>query len=131
NGPSELIDIDGDGDLDIISARSNGTAGIQIALNDGNGNFSSVSDVSLLANAMDLGDFDGDGVLDLVTIRGDHYALYTGDGDGTFTLSFTGPSTPGSSNNWVQFGDVNNDDRLDIIVSHYDDEYIAVHLGDG
>jgi len=63
-----LVDVDGDGDLDLI-VNSIG-AGTHIFLNDGNGNFSeSLANHGLNAGragmSMALADFDGDGTLDL------------------------------------------------------------------
>ncbi len=60
-----FADLDGDGDLDMLSSES----GCRLSINDGTGNFStsSVGGASFLA--LDFGDLDGDGDLDAVLVR--------------------------------------------------------------
>lgn len=83
-----------------------------------------------------LGDFDNDGKLDAVTAN--QFALtgtvsyLKGNGDGTFApkvdYSTVGEDETGSPSS-VAAGDLNNDSRIDLVVSNEDDDNIAVLLG--
>ncbi len=97
-------DVEGDGDLDLLVTRFD--LPVMLFLNDGTGVFTDVSDISGLGERSEKwqssswADFDLDGDLDLVAgaygptpddafdtaqIPGDPKALYTNDGNGTFT----------------------------------------------
>lgn len=99
-------DVEGDGDLDLLVTRFD--MPVMLFLNDGTGNFTDVSASSGLAaksakwQSSSWADFDLDGDLDLVVgsygpkppnafvcddtmPEGDPSALYTNDGNGTFT----------------------------------------------
>ncbi len=114
-----LGDIDGDGDLDIVSGNTNGE-GNQVWTNNGLGSFTNTGQ-SLGTNStvsVALGDIDGDGDLDLVC--GNYSAtadqVFVNDGLGTFTFSQgLGNLSTGS----VALGDVDDDGDLDIIAGSY------------
>jgi hypothetical protein len=63
-----LGDVDGDGDLDLLTANSGG-ATASVLLNDGAGSFAAAAgwSVGTNPNSVTLGDVDGDGDLDLLT----------------------------------------------------------------
>lgn len=63
-----FVDIDGDGDLDLLVTSLGG--GVRLFINDGHGHFTEKTDAAGLrsqagSTSMALGDFDGDGDLDL------------------------------------------------------------------
>jgi len=73
---SDLVDIDNDGDLDLIVCNENTTS--QLFLNDGTGTFTDVTESSGMlvdkskGTAAPAGDFDGDGDLDIYVGRTDY-----------------------------------------------------------
>jgi hypothetical protein len=102
-----LGDVDGDGDLDFLSANNNlGGGTVSVRLNDGRGNFVApavnpdpmVGDIR--PRSVALGDLDGDGDLDLLTANLTGY--------GTVSVRLNQPTTPlpvraGTSSNLTLF----------------------------
>jgi len=84
----ELFDLDGDNDLDILSASLFNDETFWLENTNGQGNFSLPKTISLLDNLVRdtrAGDVDGDGDADVVTISDYEIALYLNtDGAGTF-----------------------------------------------
>lgn len=116
-GRTLSIDIDSDGDLDMIYSGMNPTMG-GVLRNDGQGNYTSTGQAlqGLFIPGMNAGDVDGDGDMDVI-ISGwdkDHgWAAYgrilRNDGTGLFTLE-----TPPAVNCPVAgFGDFDNNGFLD------------------
>src|SRR5262249_34351036 len=88
-GESTLLDVDGDGDLDLIAFVSGTTPGPRLALNDGTGLFTDVTATHLPAPAAYAGgvaaaDLDGDGDLDLVFVGRAGAVLMLNQGGGRF-----------------------------------------------
>jgi hypothetical protein len=116
-------DIDGDGDLDIIV-----TSGVEEAVyaNDGTGQFTDVTKTALPINSTftddndgDFIDVDNDGDLDFVIafLGPGTERFYVNDGNGVLTQTdgFLGGSFDATLD--VEFGDVNNDGRPDLITA--------------
>lgn len=78
-------DIDGDGDLDLVvcGAGTNGTA--VVLLNDGHGHFSQSQEVAQQAVVPCVGDVDNDGDLDLWLGQAGQDSLWLNDGKARFT----------------------------------------------
>ncbi|MBT3305960.1 MAG: hypothetical protein HN377_05690, partial [Alphaproteobacteria bacterium] len=121
---SQLADVDGDGDLDIIiNGDVSGVApnlwDTYVGLNNGSGAFTFTSAIAdKHTNNMELADLNGDGKLDMVLAETSATAqpVYFGDGAGGFTssgqtLDFT---TTGTN---VALADFNGDGLKDIFVA--------------
>lgn len=135
-------DIDGDTDIDIIF--SGGHAGIDDIVkyvNDGDGNFSLVTDIGVtnINGVLDLSDFDNDNDLDLLVAGQDSSGniltrLYTNDSTGNFTIV-----TDAGFNNLyfgdIATGDTDGDEDLDVIISGSSDSGFEtefyINNGDG
>ncbi|KIG17380.1 hypothetical protein DB30_03299 [Enhygromyxa salina] len=115
-------DVDGDGDLDLWIDNIGGGFTEQLLINDGAGNFSDETGARVTGNPGedDNGvicvDIDDDGDFDGVVISlGTPERLLENDGNGNFTHvanSFPGPT---DCSLWGEFGDLNGDDRLDLV----------------
>lgn len=140
------VDYDNDGDLDFYV--TNYLASNHLYQNDGNYNFTEVSQVAGLDESFirswgaSWADFDKDGDLDLLILHRDglnlteHNILYQNNGDGTFTdiTDDAGLSLQNHISFCAAFFDYNNDGWLDIYIAN--DKVITHNLlyknnGDG
>ena len=107
--------MDGDGDLDIVSARTT-MGGPNVWSNEGGNMFSALMDQTLgttLDRGSELGDFDGDGDPDLlVAHRNRTSQVLLNDGDGNFDVEPLG-TTLGQAFN-ILGADLNNDGVMDL-----------------
>ncbi|MFO0555982.1 MAG: VCBS repeat-containing protein [Polyangiaceae bacterium] len=117
-------DVDNDGDLDLWIDNIGGNYTEQLQINDGSGHFTDETSARVSGNigADDNGvvcvDIDADGDLDAVVISlGSPERYLQNDGTGHFT--FISGAFPGPTNCslWGEFGDLNGDDRLDLVTS--------------
>ena len=127
----QLGDIDGDGDLDVVTGSISG-GGNRYFLNDGDDTpFDSAGTGTVIGigtnscRSLKLGDIDGDGDLDLVVGNadpGDKTNLYfLNDGDATpFDTAGTGESIGlDLDNTWsIQLGDIDGDGDLDVVAGN-------------
>jgi hypothetical protein len=104
-----LVDLDDDGDLDLVPDR----------FNDGHGNFSAGRGNAEAALA--VGDLDADGDLDLITTS---WAVSWNDGHGSFSA---GPAFPEQFGR-MELGDVDGDGDLDAVGIHITDASTARFL---
>lgn len=115
-----LGDLDGDGDLD--AAIANGPDNTStVLLNDGTGNFTdSIQNLGNNSLGIAIGDVEGDYDLDIFisyeSINGDK--IWINNGEGVFTDS--GQSLINNLAVRGQFGDLDADDDLDLIVAIWD-----------
>ena len=139
-----LGDVDGDGDLDLISGNVNQTN--RLYLNNGTGDpFNGVGgvDVSADANitvALALGDVDRDGNLDLIAgnaSQTNRLYLNNGTGNPFNGVSGTDVSADAGSTFAVALGDVDGDGEADLIAGNETNRLyrraprFATHLGSG
>ncbi len=115
-----VVDIDGDGDLDIVvTGEDGGIKKLQVFKNNGTGTFAPAASpfTPVTRATIDWNDINGDGKLDAImngfAAAGPFDSVYTSDGVGNFTkatiaLPQTTPSTG--------FADLNNDGYTDIYV---------------
>lgn len=123
NRPNSIVlgDVDGDGDLDFVTANDN-SGTLSVRFNNGSGSFSAPAtpDASLgsYPKAAVLGDMDGDGDLDVacVDVTGSVVRVRFNDGTGTFSLRAATPDIPANSPGTVVLGDVDADGDLDMLL---------------
>jgi hypothetical protein len=134
-----LGDVDGDGDLDLMTANYNVAGTVSVRLNDGSGNFTAPAtnpEVSVGSNptGVTLGDVDGDGDLDLLTannIGGGTVSVRLNDGSGSFTAPALNPNPAvGSNAQAVTVGDVDSDGDLDLLTANTNGT-VSVRFNDG
>jgi GH24 family phage-related lysozyme (muramidase) len=136
-------DLNGDGNLDLITTSYENDPNTTILLGDGHGNFktaqvlnTNVGGPTTTGGAV-IADFNGDGIPDLVTstrgyvIATSHYvsflSIYLGHGDGTFGQARM-ITTNGASGSAAAV-DLNNDGHTDLVVNG--GSYVGILLGNG
>lgn len=145
-GPPSLVDVNGDGRLDVVvpCADPAGGGGGQLAvrLGDGKGEFAAEparATVPFPGRALWLamGDVDEDGAIDAMVAHHDSYdvAILLGDGRGGFTEAprrrVTMLDGSDAHTHSLAVADVNHDAHLDLLTTCPDDNAVAVMLGDG
>ena len=131
-GGAVPVDIDGDGDLDLLlTRRGYNPPGRRILLNDGRLNFTDVTKrAGLTARGGSIhgaGDLDHDGDLDLICVEADAFAVYLNDGRGRFTprpdavagMAALRASARPRSANWggAVVTDLDNDGLADVLIN--------------
>ncbi|MGI4870227.1 MAG: FG-GAP-like repeat-containing protein [Janthinobacterium lividum] len=131
-------DVDGDGDLDLLTANY-GYFTVSVSLNNGSGTFSSGQNVpasppgnGAYLYSVAVGDVNGDGALDLLATNhdGSTVGVRLGNSDGTFAT--TGPNVALSGTpQTIVVGDVNGDHLLDFVTANTGNNTVGIYLGDG
>ncbi|CAF3084775.1 unnamed protein product [Rotaria sp. Silwood2] len=133
-----LGDFNNDGLLDIAVANSRGSnVGVGIFLGYNNGSFGAQTMFSMGSVSYPLsiavGDFNNDSLLDIVVADygTNNIDIFLGYGNGTFISQKTISTGIGSSPSAIAIGDFNNDDLLDIAVTHASTSNLGIYLGYG
>jgi hypothetical protein len=126
-------DFNNDNRLD-IAVGNYLTNSVGIFLGWGNGTFATQPTFSIGRTrpvSMDVGDFNNDHRLDiaLVCYSCSNISVLFGYGDGTFVNQTTYSTGFDSGPMWVSVGDLNNDNRLDIVVANSDINNVGIFLG--
>ena len=135
-------DMDGDGDIDILAAKPGnpffGGGAVVLYRNNGNGSFTELTPftngpTTLVSNIV-ASDLDNDGDLDVVLgssgTRSGGVRVYRNNGSLRFTRTFDNENAPYL---WdIHLGDVNNDNRTDIIFGLGGDfDQIGIYFNSG
>jgi len=127
-----LSDVDGDGDLDLLTAqRGGGATAVYVRRNDGTGTFSGNQQVATGNGVLSLflGDVEGDGDQDLFTTNyiDGTVSVRLNDGMGGFASGQdlkVGPTEQAFS---ASLGDVDNDGDLDLVTTYG----LRLNIGNG
>ncbi len=142
NGPFGLTtgDLDGDGDLDLVTANYGGGPGstVSLRLNDGTGQFltppNGTLTVSTGPTAVVTADVDNDGDLDFLVAcaSANTVSLRLNDGNADFTAPLTGAEIRvGTTPQYLALADIDADGDLDLLAVNYTDSTVSVRLNDG
>ncbi|WP_436514593.1 FG-GAP-like repeat-containing protein [Ekhidna sp. To15] len=125
-------DIDGDGDMDVLSASRNDDR-IAWYENDGNESFTThdISTTADLASSVYAADIDGDGDMDVLSASqsDDRIAWYENDGNESFITHDISTTADGA--NSVYAADVDGDGDMDVLSASQSDDRIAWYENDG
>ena len=131
-----VADIDNDNRLDIVVGNYfAGTIGIFFG--DGNGSFSIEKTYFIGSNchprSMAVADMNKDGFLDIITgnVGTESISILLGDANQTFATKIIHSIEPNSTPSAIIVNDINNDDRLDVVMADDTRNNIGVFLGLG
>jgi hypothetical protein len=137
SGALLLVDLNGDGKLDLISFGTATTfrpLGFFVSFGNGDGTFqlgtfygAGPSDYEALYIV--TGEFNGDGILDFASLTNSGVWLYTGQGGGVFNPGTLIPVTDPDGNYQIAASDLNRDGKLDLVLSN--NAGLSVLLGNG
>ncbi|MDX2350478.1 MAG: FG-GAP-like repeat-containing protein, partial [Porticoccus sp.] len=126
------VDMDGDGDLDVLSASFNDDK-IAWYENDGSETFTAhtITTAANGARSVTTADVDGDGDLDVLSASSndDKIAWYENDGSETFTAHTITTTANGAAD--VTTADVDGDGDLDVLSASFNDDKITWYENDG
>jgi hypothetical protein len=128
-----VLDVDGDGDSDVISAN-HGDDNLALLINNGMGVFGAPTFFGACVSGpwgLTAGDMNNDGIMDLVAGGEGSAEVCTllGNGNGTFTAST--PQAAGGAVWSVQVGDLNGDGNLDAATANAFSGTGGILLGTG
>nr|GEU80797.1 hypothetical protein [Tanacetum cinerariifolium] len=110
-------DIDGDGDLDLLTANQSALNTVSVRLNNGSGTFGGSQNVAIAGNPVNLvvGDVDGDGDLDLLATSNNTGTVSVRLNNGSGTFAGTQDVGVGTNPTGLALGDIDGDDDLDLL----------------
>jgi hypothetical protein len=129
-----VVDLNGDGFPDIVTANSNGASNdVSVLLANGDGTFRPQQRFAAgnFPSSVAVADLNGDGKPDIVTANSESndISVLLGNGDGTFQTQqlFAAGDYPES----VSVADLNGDGKPDIVTANGDSNDVSVLLGNG
>ena len=134
SGLTTLIDMNGDGNLDIVSSSGSYSSSVSVNLGLGDGTFSTTaitqSSPAVYPDAAIAGDFNGDGKPDLLQLYWVGIDTFLGNGNGSVQTALTSPVSivPGYA---MIAGDFNGDGKLDFAYGAYYQNGVGLTFGNG
>ena len=132
HGDIDFGDIDGDGDIDLITTGKNSSGDLiaQLYTNDGSGTYSLVNGtvfVPVWSSSVEFIDTDNDNDLDLLICGQDssespNTTLYLNNGSGSFT-AVTGTPFVATQTGDIAYGDTDNDGDQDLLITGYNNDF--------
>jgi hypothetical protein len=128
--------VNADDNVDLTTANNNDDS-VSVLLGDGRGGFApsegSPFRVGRAPYTQAFGDFNADCHLDIATpnINGGNVTVLLGDGKGKFTPTAGSPLRVESRPFHLAAGDINGDQKPDLVSSHDDINLLTILLGDG
>ncbi|MCI0692148.1 VCBS repeat-containing protein [candidate division KSB1 bacterium] len=137
-----LNDVNGDGHLDIVTANAGFNAGqadnsVSVLLGNGKGGFKAATgspfSLGKLPAGIVSGDVNKDGTPDLVATNegSKDLSVFFGDGSGGFKATAGSPFELRAYGNYAAIGDINQDDNVDLVITHDDSNLLTILLGNG
>jgi len=133
-GSVVLADINGDGQLDIVTANA-GSNNVTVLLGDGAGGFTAATgspfSMGSAPYSVVAADVNGDGLPDLITANngGNNVSVRLANGSGGFNAATSVPVGTGPYT--VAVGDVDGDGKIDIVTANQSSDNVSVMLGNG
>jgi hypothetical protein len=130
------VDLDDDGDLDIVTTNQ-AEGSVSVLRGVGGSAFAPAPDSPFPVGRMPYlpaaGDVDGDGRLDLAipNARDDDVTILLGKADGSFSGAAGSPYPVESRPYFAGLADLNGDSRLDLVTSHAETSLLTILIGDG
>ena len=109
------LDVEGDGDVDIVRSAADIGSALYLFLNNGQGVFSPAMEIesSQGKRGLTAGDMNNDGLQDLIVSKGNAgWNVFLANGDGTFSPVTNSPDRFQADQ--VAVGDLNGDGNLDV-----------------
>ncbi len=128
-----LLDLDGDGKMDIVTANRGGN-NLSLLHNNGDGTFATAINISgngIGETACAAADANNDGILDLFVgaLQSQEIILFLGDGSGS--LVFADKIALAGSPWMIAAGDIDNDGNVDVVSANSNSKSASVVRGDG
>ncbi len=133
-GPRSIAagDVDGDGDVDLVSVREEyGNSNVTILVNNGTGTFADGVDyridVAFVGGSIAMGDLNGDGKPDLAISVGGGVNVLMNNSNGTFAAKVDYAAPPGT----IVLRDLNGDRKPDMAVAGAGGVTVFLNTGTG
>ncbi len=130
----ELMDMDADGDLDLVHLwQIGGPAFLRVCLNNGLASFSCGPVITLGNNGQHpfLADFNGDGAIDVMTHTITTFRLFLNNGSGVLAEGGTFSTGVGSQTEQAVAADIDRDGDVDVVVANRSADTVGIHFQTG